>query len=135
MKMSRLRFSVRFLLVLVAFLGGMFGAYQYGWREGQRLPRDPLERRALRFVSAIQTTSDEEAAAIYQQALRHERELPGFLAEYRLTSVKKLPPQANLPGREMWATIFVSPKTGNAYEDHGEVSIYSVSEYRAALGR
>jgi hypothetical protein len=130
-----MRFSVRTILVLVAFFAGMFGAYQYGWREGQRLPRDPLERRALRFVGGIRTTSDEEASAIYQQALRHERERPGFLAEYKLTEVKKLPPQPNLPGGEMWSTIFISTKGGGAYEDHGEVSIYSVSQYRAALGR
>jgi hypothetical protein len=135
MKMPRVRFSVRAALVVVAFIAAVLGAYLYGWREGQRQPRDPLERRALRFVGAIQTSSDEEASAIYQQALRHERELPGFLAEFNLTSIKRLPPDPRFPERDMWATIFVSPKTGAAYEDHGEVSIYSLSEYRAALGR
>lgn len=129
------RFSMRAVLVMVAFIAAVLGAYQYGWREGQRQPRDPYERRALRFVGAIQTTSDKEASAVYQQALRHEKEQPGFLAEYQLKSVKKLPPSERFPGLEMWSTIFVSPKTGQAYEDHGEVSIYSVSEYRAAMGR
>jgi hypothetical protein len=122
-----LRFTVRTVVVAVAILAAVFGAYMSEWRDSQKVPRDPTREKALQLVRSLPVTSDEQACAVFGQALRHERKTPVFLAEFTKVTSK------SLAGEREWATIFVNPKTGEAYEDHGTLDDFSIAEYRKLI--
>jgi hypothetical protein len=127
MRLPPLRFTVRTLVVAVAMLAAVFGAYMSGWRDSQKVPRDPAREKALQLVRSMPITSDEQGCAVFGQALRHERKTPGFRAEFTRVTSK------SLGGQRKWATIFVSSKTGMAYEDHGTLDDFSIAEYRKLI--
>ena len=80
MRFARFRLTMRTLMMAVAVVAVILGAYASGYRDGRQYRPVPPQDAALAFVKSIRFNSDEEACAVYTAAELMEHSSPGALA-------------------------------------------------------
>ena len=124
MRMSRFRFTVRRLMLAVAIVAIVAGAFMFGQRRGMRTVLNAPRDSAMTISQTVTARSDEERCAIYNAMLSQERDSPGSAKRVTKIHAKKL------AGPDEWAVMYHDPGVGLDFEVHLQVPSKQVQAYK-----
>lgn len=124
MRTPQLRFSVRGMMVAVAVVAIVSGAYLFGQRRGARSVLNAPHDGAMAISQMVATRSDEERCAIYNAMLSQERAHPGSVKRLTQIHTKKM------PAPDEWAVMFHDPGLNQDFELHFPVPSKRVQSYK-----
>jgi D-serine deaminase-like pyridoxal phosphate-dependent protein len=124
MRMPRFRFTLRRMMVFVAIVAIVAGAYMFGQRRGARSVLNAPRDSAMTISQTVTARSDEERCAIYYAMLSQERDSPGSAKRVTKIHAKKL------AGPDEWAVMYRDLGVGRDFELHLQVPGEWVQSYK-----
>jgi hypothetical protein len=131
MHISRLRLTVRDLLIGIMLVAASLGSYlagrKEGYAEGTRRPPNYAKDRAQSFTRWQTVASAGHLYAIYNGAKQLEADDPGFLA--RKPGVSAVPSKGDVYSARQFTVTFTDPKSKKSLSVITQIDESLIAEY------
>jgi hypothetical protein len=124
MRLPRFRFTIRRMMLAVAVVAIVAGAFMFGQRRGARWALNAPPDGAMAISQMVAAQSDEARCAIYNAMLGQERDSPG--SAKRVTKIHA----EKLAGPDEWAVMYHDPGVDQDFEVHLQVPSKRVQSYK-----